>query len=320
MRSLADDIFDLQVRRFEYPDTEPAGSRLLDSSANSMHLSVVSWGILCMGFDLNDPNPPKIMTLADISSDLKHFLKEAQWSLPIVLDYWAIDGNMSCRKCMYLAARQQLKQPLPFGDTEIAAGGNSIALNDISLEMIQDEYQRIQVWYAHFLRREEDNATRDKAKLKLDEIVKNLVAQKATQGWDAINPTTNVGIPNRDELLWIQYPPHGRAIQRFSPQTAIFGSLPAGQRQQRSTGISGHSSLHRAIPPRAGSRERSLCPAPEQAPLATALGVVLPLGLHHADYALGAVDVYHLEPNDRRLSAVHRSDIILSSGFLVAPR
>ena len=30
-----------------------------------------------------------------------------------------------------------------------------------------------------------------------------------TRGWDAVNPTTGVGIPNRSELdLWIQYRPN----------------------------------------------------------------------------------------------------------------
>jgi hypothetical protein len=41
-----------------------------------------------------------------------------------------------------------------------------------------------------------------------------------TQGWDAINPTTNVGIPNRDELdLWIQYRPTEGPFKGFRLKT-----------------------------------------------------------------------------------------------------
>jgi hypothetical protein len=41
-----------------------------------------------------------------------------------------------------------------------------------------------------------------------------------TQGWDAINPTTNVGIPNRDELdLWIQYRPTEGRFKGFRLKT-----------------------------------------------------------------------------------------------------
>ena len=41
-----------------------------------------------------------------------------------------------------------------------------------------------------------------------------------TQGWDAINPTTNAGIPNRDELdLWIQYRPTEGPFKGFRLKT-----------------------------------------------------------------------------------------------------
>ena len=41
-----------------------------------------------------------------------------------------------------------------------------------------------------------------------------------THGWDAIDPSTNVGIPNRNELdLWIQYRPTRRPAERFSLKT-----------------------------------------------------------------------------------------------------
>ena len=41
-----------------------------------------------------------------------------------------------------------------------------------------------------------------------------------TQGWDAINPTTNLGIPNRNELdLWIQYRPTSGPLKGFRLKT-----------------------------------------------------------------------------------------------------
>jgi hypothetical protein len=41
-----------------------------------------------------------------------------------------------------------------------------------------------------------------------------------TQGWDAINPTTSLGIPNRNELdLWIQYRPTEGPLKGFRLKT-----------------------------------------------------------------------------------------------------
>ena len=41
-----------------------------------------------------------------------------------------------------------------------------------------------------------------------------------THGWDAINPNTNLGIPNRDELdLWIQYRPTQGPLKGFRLKT-----------------------------------------------------------------------------------------------------
>ena len=71
-----------------------------------------------------------------------------------------------------------------------------------------------------------------------------------TQGSEAINPTTSLGIPDRKELdLWIQYRPTEGPAERFPPEDAIFGSLAARQYAQCSTRISFHHRLHRAFPP-----------------------------------------------------------------------
>jgi hypothetical protein len=41
-----------------------------------------------------------------------------------------------------------------------------------------------------------------------------------THGWDAIDPSTNLGIPNRDELdLWIQYRPTQGPLKGFRVKT-----------------------------------------------------------------------------------------------------
>jgi outer membrane porin, OprD family len=41
-----------------------------------------------------------------------------------------------------------------------------------------------------------------------------------THGWDAINPATNAGIPNRDELdLWIQYRPSSGLLKGLRLKT-----------------------------------------------------------------------------------------------------
>ena len=71
-----------------------------------------------------------------------------------------------------------------------------------------------------------------------------------SQGWGAINPSTNLAIPDRRELdLWIQYRPTEGPLKGFRLKTQYSNLWQQGNVRESSAGISFHRRLYRSVPP-----------------------------------------------------------------------